>query len=86
LKKTVRLNADFIKLDSLLKLAGVTDTGGEAKHLVHEGRVRLNGEVVLERGRKIRDGDIVQVTAEASESAAKPEHVVRVTAAKPPKA
>jgi ribosome-associated protein len=80
--KTVRLNTEYIKLDALLKLTGVTDTGGEAKGLVQDGLVRLNGQVVLERGRKLRAGDVVHVMAEGAAADAKPLHVLRVAAQK----
>jgi len=58
----VALTTEYIKLDTLLKLAGVTDSGGQAKLLILEGLVRLNGEVVLQRGRKIRPGDVVELS------------------------
>lgn len=51
----------FIKLDSLLKFAGLTDTGGFAKELIQQGGVRVNGEVCTMRGKKIRSGDEVSV-------------------------
>ena len=57
----VALTTEHIKLDTLLKLAGVTDSGGQAKILIREGLVRLNGEVTTQRGRKIRPGDRVDV-------------------------
>ena len=50
---------DFVKLDSFLKWQGLADTGGEAKRLIQDGRVQVNGEVETRRGRKLRDGDIV---------------------------
>lgn len=69
---TVSIHTEFIKLDSLLKFAGLCDTGGFAKELVQQGAVRVNGEVCTMRGKKIRPGDAVtvdkytvQVTAEA---------------------
>ena len=52
---------EYIKLDSFLKLSGVCLTGGQAKELVLEGAVRLNGESVTERGKKLRPGDRVAV-------------------------
>ena len=69
---TVSIHTEFIKLDSLLKFAGLCDTGGFAKELVQQGAVRVNGEVCTMRGKKIRPGDAVtvdrytaRVTAEA---------------------
>jgi ribosome-associated protein len=54
-----KINTEFIKLDSLLKFAGVVDTGGYAKELVQSGKVKVNGEVCTMRGKKIRSGDEV---------------------------
>ena len=67
---TVSIHTDFIKLDSLLKFAGLCDTGGFAKELVQQGAVRVNGEVCTMRGKKIRPGDAVTVD----------KYTVRVTA------
>ena len=50
---------EFIKLDSLLKLAGLVETGGEAKLLIQNGQVEVNGEVCTMRGKKLRAGDTV---------------------------
>jgi ribosome-associated protein len=50
---------DYIKLDQFLKLAGVVRSGGEAKHLIQGGSVKVNGEVETRRGRKLRNGDVV---------------------------
>ncbi|MGN0622109.1 MAG: RNA-binding S4 domain-containing protein [Porcipelethomonas sp.] len=55
------IRTDFIKLDSLLKFAGLTDTGGFAKELVQQGHVYVNGEVCTMRGKKIFKGDEVSV-------------------------
>ena len=57
--KSVRITGEFIKLDSFLKHAGVVMTGGEAKVIIAEGEVSVNGEVTTERGRKLRSGAIV---------------------------
>ena len=57
----VAIQTDYIKLDSLLKFAGLCDTGGFAKELVQQGAVRVNGEVCTMRGKKIRPGDTVEV-------------------------
>lgn len=61
---TIELTTEFIKLDALLKLAGVAGSGGEAKHLIQEGLVRVNGEPAAQRGKKIRQGDRVEVASE----------------------
>ena len=58
-KNTVSITTEFIKLDSLLKLANAVGSGGEAKILIQEGEVRVNGETCTMRGKKIRPGDVV---------------------------
>ena len=57
--KTITITTEFIKLQDLLKLAGAVYTGGEAKAMVQDGFVRVNGEVCTMRGKKIRPGDTV---------------------------
>lgn len=57
---TIEITTEYIKLQDLLKLAGLTYTGGEAKVMVQEGLVTVNGEVCTMRGRKIRPGDTVK--------------------------
>ena len=81
--ETLHLTAAFIKLDALLKVSGVTDSGGEAKHVIQDGRVRVNGQVVTERGRKIRAGDQVEVVAAGARPGAKPQARLRVEAPEP---
>ena len=58
--RQVELRTEFIKLGSLLKLAGLAGTGGEAKNLIQSGQISVNGEVCTERGRKIRPGDHIE--------------------------
>lgn len=55
----IKINTPFIKLDSLLKFAGAAETGAIAKQFVQEGRVKVNGETCLSRGKKIKVGDKV---------------------------
>ena len=55
----IAIETEFIKLDSLLKFASLVGTGGEAKYVIGEGLVRVNGEVCTMRGKKIRPGDTV---------------------------
>ena len=55
----ITIETDYIKLDSLLKYAALVGTGGEAKYVIAEGMVRVNGEVCTMRGKKIRPGDTV---------------------------
>ena len=50
----------YIKLDQFLKLAQLVQSGGEAKLLIQDGQVRVNGKVETRRGRKLRAGDVVQ--------------------------
>ena len=59
----IQINTDFIKLDSLLKFAALTGTGGEAKYVINEGMVKVNGEVCTMRGKKIYPGDQVEFDA-----------------------
>jgi len=60
-KKDVYISTEFIKLDQLLKFAAVVDSGGMAKMLILESAVKVNGEIMNMRGKKIRSGDIVEV-------------------------
>lgn len=57
----VIIKTDWIKLDSFLKWANLVSTGGQAKILIQEGKVRVNGEVETKRSRKIYPGDEVEV-------------------------
>lgn len=59
-QKTVSITTEFIKLEALLKLANLVDTGGEAKMLIQDGQASVNGEVCTMRGKKLRPGDTVQ--------------------------
>lgn len=56
----ITINTEFIKLDSLLKFANVVMSGGEAKIVIADGMVKVNGEVCTMRGKKIRAGDVVE--------------------------
>ena len=60
-KDNITITTEFIKLDSLLKFANAVATGGEAKQIVQDGLVKVNGEVCTMRGKKIRPGDVVEV-------------------------
>lgn len=57
----VPFHTEFIKLDSFLKLCGACETGGEAKLAVQNGDVLVNGEVCLQRGKKLHDGDSIEI-------------------------
>ena len=56
----ISIKTEYIKLDSLLKFSALTGTGGEAKAVIGEGLVSINGETCFERGKKIRPGDTVE--------------------------
>lgn len=53
----ISISTDFIKLDSAMKLAGAVAMGGEAKRLIQDGQVTVNGQTETRRGRKLRSGD-----------------------------
>ena len=55
----ITITTEFIKLQDLLKLANLVGTGGEAKIVIQNGDVSVNGEVFTMRGKKIRPGDMV---------------------------
>ena len=56
----ITITTEYIKLQDLLKLAAVTATGGEAKLLIQDGEVLVNGEVCTMRGKTLRPGDVVE--------------------------
>ncbi|MBR6873752.1 MAG: RNA-binding S4 domain-containing protein [Ruminococcus sp.] len=60
-QEEIKIHTEFIKLDSLLKFAGAAETGGLGKEMIASGCVKVNGEVCLMRGKKIRAGDKVQI-------------------------
>ncbi len=62
--RDITIRDESIRLGQLLKLAGVVDSGGEARELIVEGEVRVNGEVETRRGRQLRGGDVVEVLGE----------------------
>ena len=55
--ETTQIHTELIKLQDLLKFAGAVETGGDAKLIIQEGRVAVNGEVCTMRGKKLRPGD-----------------------------
>lgn len=59
--ETIQINTEFIKLEGLLKFAGVAETGGVAKAMIQEGEVAVNGAPCTMRGKKIRPGDVVEL-------------------------
>ena len=61
MKQTFTLQAEFIRLDDLLKINGCVETGGQAKILIQGGGVLVDGEVCTMRGKKLRGGEVVYV-------------------------
>ncbi len=57
--QSIKITTEFIKLDALLKFASMVNSGGEAKMLIQDGQILVNGEVCTMRGKKIRSGDKV---------------------------
>ena len=57
----IKIHTEFIKLQDLLKFAGAVETGGDAKRIIQEGRVSVNGEPCAMRGKKLRSGDVAEL-------------------------
>ena len=55
---TIKIRDEFIKLGQALKLAGLVDSGVEAKILIQDGQVKVNGETEYQRGKKLHPGDV----------------------------
>lgn len=62
--ENITITTEYIKLQDLLKFANAVSTGGEAKNVIQDGLVSVNGEVCTMRGRKIRPGDSVKFGGE----------------------
>lgn len=58
--ETIEINEEFIRLDNLLKFAGIAPTGGQAKFIIQNGEIKVNGEICTMRGKKMRAGDKAQ--------------------------
>ena len=56
----IKLRDEFIKLGQALKAAGLVDSGVDAKFVIQDGLVKVNGSVEVQRGKKLYDGDIVE--------------------------
>lgn len=56
----VKIRDEYIKLGQALKLAGLSDSGVDAKYAIQDGRVKVNGQVEYQRGKKLHDGDIIE--------------------------
>jgi ribosome-associated protein len=62
--KEIKINTDIIKLDSFLKWSGAVSLGSEAKILIQDGQVKVNGEVETRRGKKLTKEDIIEFNGE----------------------
>ncbi|MDR0991402.1 MAG: RNA-binding S4 domain-containing protein [Ruminococcus sp.] len=60
----IEISTEFIKLQQLLKFAGLCSTGAEAKAVILDGLVSVNGEICTMRGRKMRSGDVCEYAGE----------------------
>lgn len=60
----IKLKDEFIKLGQALKAANLVESGVDAKNMIKDGLVRVNGEVDIRRGRKLYAGDIVDFNGE----------------------
>lgn len=60
----ININTEYIKLDQLLKFANAVEGGGMAKNVILDGLVKVNGEIVLQRGKKLREGDVIEFNNE----------------------
>lgn len=65
--KQIKIKDDYIKLGQALKLAGMVGSGVEAKVMIQDGQVLLNGEVELQRGKKLHHGDVISFQGEEAE-------------------
>ena len=62
----MKINTETIQLCQMLKIAGVIDSGGQARFLLEEGIVFLNGQQETAKRRQLRDGDVVEVKGKGS--------------------
>ncbi len=65
MERDIAISGEMIRLGQLLKLAGMSAAGADAKALIASGQVSVNGEPELRRGRQLHPGDVVRVGAEA---------------------
>ncbi len=57
---SIKLREDYIKLGQALKAAGLVDSGVDAKFIINDGYVKVNGSVEKQRGKKLYSGDVVE--------------------------
>ena len=62
--ETIKLREDYIKLGQALKATGLAESGVDAKYAIEDGLVQVNGQTVLQRGKKLVDGDVVTYRGE----------------------
>lgn len=60
----MKIETDFIKLDQFLKFENIAGSGGEAKNIIQDGLVKVNGKVETARGKKLHRGDVVEALGE----------------------
>ena len=61
---TIKIRDEFIKLGQALKASGLAESGVDAKHLIEDGLVKVNGQTEYQRGKKLRGGDVVEYNGE----------------------
>lgn len=59
--KEISIHTEYIKLDSFLKLVGLSETGGDAKLLILNEKVKVNDEICTMRGKKLRENDTIKI-------------------------
>lgn len=59
-KEIVKIEEEFIRLDNLLKFSGIAQTGGQAKFMIQNEQIKVNGEICTMRGKKMRAGDFAE--------------------------
>ena len=73
----IYIKTDYIKLQQALKLARIADQGSDAKLMIQEGFVYVNGEKCLMRGKKLTDGDIVKISGDIFEDNKDMEFIIK---------
>ena len=63
----IKIKDEYIKLGQAMKLAGMVGSGVEAKVVIQDGQVLVNGEVELQRGKKLHPGDIISFNGEEAQ-------------------
>ncbi len=66
----IKIKDEFIKLGQALKLSGIAENGADAKFIIEDGCVLVNGETDTRRGRKLYDGDVVRVLSDPEDESA----------------